>query len=59
MRKLIKLLNISSLKNLIFPTKYVIIAIVILIALIFLVIMYSKNKIKNNNIVDAIKNENI
>lgn len=59
MGKLIKLLNISSLKNLIFPTKYVIIAIVILIALIFLVIMYSKNKIKNNNIVDAIKNENI
>ena len=57
--KFIKLLDIDSLKHLIFPTKYIIIAIILLIVIILLVIMYSKNKIKNKNIVDAIKNENI
>ena len=57
-KKFINYLNISSLNKLVFPIKYLIIAIFVLILVIVLVIIYSKNKIKNKNIVDAIKNEN-
>ena len=57
-KKFINYLNISSLDKLVFPIKYLIIAIFVLILVIVLVIIYSKNKIRNKNIVDAIKNEN-
>ena len=58
-KKFINFLSIASLKKLVFPIKYLVIAYIILLLVILLVIMYSKHKIKNKNIVDAIKNENI
>lgn len=58
-KKFILFLNIHSLKNIVFPIKYLIITYIILLLVIILVIIYCKNKIKNKNIVDSIKNENL
>lgn len=42
-----------------FPTKYLILATLCVLVIILIVMRYSVKKIKNTNIIESIKNENI
>ncbi len=45
--------------TMLFPTKYFIICFIVILLIIYITMRYSVKKIKNKNIVDSIKNENI
>lgn len=58
---IIVLLDYLGTKKLtiLFPTKYFIICSIGIILIIFLAMLYSSNKIKNKNIIESIRNENV
>lgn len=55
----VTMMNVSSINQVMFPVKSILIAIVAVFVIVYITMIYATHKIKKENILDAIREENI